>query len=94
MSLIIDIAGMIGGMLAEYSTARKWSKIKIFSITSSTMFSLFTIHVLISPPERGIFVGILLGICLGLSLGLFLTGVIYFHEKQRDRTGRDHSQSN
>jgi hypothetical protein len=83
MSLIIDIAGMIGGMLAEYASAKKWSKVKTFSITSSIFFTLSTINMLIIRPEKGIFVGILLSICLGFALGLFLTGLMYFHEKRK-----------
>lgn len=83
MSLIIDIAAMVGGMLAEYASSKQWSKTKIFSISSGIFFTIFTIYVLSFPSDKGIFVGILIAICLGITLGLCITGLIYCHEKQK-----------
>ena len=32
MSMIVEVAGMLSGMLMEYATSKKWSKEKAFFI--------------------------------------------------------------
>jgi hypothetical protein len=83
MSLIVEIGGMLGGMLAEYASSKKWSKPKIFFATSCSFFTLFSVYVLLFPSERGVLVGILFAICLGIVLGLFCIGLMHYYEKYK-----------
>ncbi|MFY9179004.1 MAG: hypothetical protein WAO12_04385 [Venatoribacter sp.] len=83
MSLIVEIAGMFGGMLAEYASSKKWSKLKTFFAASCCFFTLFAAYVLLFPSDRGVFFGILIAICLGGVLGLCCIGIMHYHEKHK-----------
>lgn len=83
MSLIVEIAGMLGGMLAEYASSKKWSKLKTFFAASGGSFTIFAAYVLLFPSDRGIYVGILVAICLGIVLGLCCIGLMHYYEKHK-----------
>ena len=83
MSLIVETAGMLGGMLAEYAHSKKWSKLKTFFAASGGFFTLFATYVLLFPSDRGISIGILVAICLGIVLGLCCIGLMHYHEKYK-----------
>ena len=83
MSIIVEVAGMLSGMLMEYATSKKWSKVKAFFIVGGCFFSLFTTQVLIFPGEKGVFVGILYAVGLGITCGLIFAGGMHYHEKYK-----------
>lgn len=83
MSLIVEIAGMLGGMMAEYAHSKKWSKIKTFFTASAGFFTLFATYVLLFPSDRGVFIGIIVAICLGTVLGLCCIGLMHYYEKYK-----------
>ncbi|QNB08630.1 hypothetical protein G5S34_18985 [Herbaspirillum frisingense] len=83
MSLIIELAGMLGGMLAEYSTQKKWSKIKGFFVTSAIFFAVSLINLLVFESGRGAFWAVTGSAILGVSLGVFFVLTIYVHEKTK-----------
>jgi len=83
MSLIVEVAGMFAGMLAEYATSRKWSKVKVFFVSSTGFFLLFLVYTIIFPSPKGMLVGVLVGAGLGIVLGLIF--VIFIHLKSTSR---------
>jgi Na+-transporting NADH:ubiquinone oxidoreductase subunit NqrB len=83
MSLIVEIAGMVGGMLAEYASSKQWSKLKTFFVSSGCFFSLFTIYVLLFPSDKGLYIGVSIAIGLALTLGACVIGLMYYHEKHK-----------
>lgn len=85
MSIIVEIAGMAAGMLSEYSTSRGWGKVKTFFVASGLFFTIFFLSVLISPSEKGIFIGMLYALGLGVTLGLCIIGLMILYEKKKNR---------
>ncbi|BEV16804.1 hypothetical protein HBDW_35920 [Herbaspirillum sp. DW155] len=83
MSLIIELAGMLGGMLAEYSAQKKWGKVKTFFLTSATFFALSLVNLLVFEHGIGVLLAISGSAILGVSLGLFFVLTIYIHEKTK-----------
>ena len=83
MSLIVEIAGMAGGMLSEYARKKRWSKPRSFFMTFFTFFFIFSTYVLLFPSEKGILVGIMAAIILGLSMGTALVFLINIHDRIR-----------
>jgi peptidoglycan/LPS O-acetylase OafA/YrhL len=83
VSLIVEIAGMVGGILAEYASSRRWSKLKTFFVSSGCFFGLFAIYVVLFPSDKRLFVGILVAIGLALTLGTCVIGLMHYHEKHK-----------
>lgn len=83
MSLIVEISGMIAGMLAEYAASKKWSKPKLFFAAIVVFFALWLAYILLFPSERGLLVGIFIGICLSIFLGLIFIVMMYCQEKYK-----------
>lgn len=83
MSLIVDVAGMLGGMIATYAQLKKWSKPRIFCISSLAFFVLFTLFVIVFPSDKGRLSGIFLALGLGLLLGFTLVVLIFYSEQKK-----------
>lgn len=85
MSLIVELSGMISGMLAERACLENWTKTKVFFSTSSALFGLFSINIIIFPSEKGVFIGLLTGGCLGIFGGLVLVGLMSLKRRYEKR---------
>ena len=83
MSIIVEIAGMVAGMLSEYSSSRGWGKAKTFFVASGLFFTIFFLSVLIFPSEKGLFVGVAVALGLGVTLGLCTIGLMLYYEKNK-----------
>lgn len=84
MSLIIEVAGMLGGMLAEYAVQKKWGKVKVFFLTSAGSFVLSLANLLIFEQGRRFPWAFWASVVLGVSLGCFFVLAIYVHEKTKN----------
>lgn len=83
MSLIVALTEMLGGMLAEYSIQKKWSKVKIFFVTSAFFFAASLVNLLVFEDGIGLFLAISGSAILAVSLGIFFVLIIYVHEKTK-----------
>ncbi|WP_288391917.1 hypothetical protein [uncultured Herbaspirillum sp.] len=83
MSLIIELVGMLSGMLAEYAIEKKWSKVKLFFVTSTFSFVTFSIILLIFEHGRGVFWAVSGSAILGVTLGIVFVLISYVHEKTK-----------
>ncbi|MCP1573903.1 hypothetical protein RB25_03030 [Herbaspirillum rubrisubalbicans] len=83
MSLIVALTEMLGGMLAEYSIQKKWSKVKIFFVTSAIFFATSLLNLLVFEHGSGVLLAISGSAILGVSLGIFFVLTIYIHEKTK-----------
>lgn len=85
MSLMIDLSGMLAGMLSVYAKKRGWGKWKIFWVVSFAFFLLFSIYVVMFPSEKGVYVGILAGALFGVFVGSAFIVFMLIHERfQKD----------
>jgi hypothetical protein len=83
MSLFVEIGGMIAGMLSEYASSRRWSKLKTFFVTSGSSFALFATYVLVFPSDRGILIDILFAVCVGIINGALFVGIMHYYQKRK-----------
>ena len=83
MSLIMEVAGMVGEMLAEYASSRRWSKLKTFFVSSGGFFGLLVIYLVLFPSGRGLHSDILVAIGVALFLGACVIGLMYCHDKRK-----------
>jgi FtsH-binding integral membrane protein len=84
MSVFIELAGMVGGMLSEYMQENRWPWWKIFLIPATTFFSLFSAYVIFFPSEKGMLAGFAMASVFGLAVG-FLFLLIFL---LKDRFGK------
>ncbi|QDD65812.1 hypothetical protein EJD96_17400 [Herbaspirillum seropedicae] len=83
MSLISALTEMLGGMLAEYAIQKKWSKVKIFIVTSAFFFAASLVNLLVFEHGIAVFLAISGAAILGVGLGIFFVLAIYVHEKTK-----------
>ncbi|WP_433692054.1 hypothetical protein [Herbaspirillum seropedicae] len=83
MSLISTLTEMLGGMLAEYAIQKKWSKVKIFVVTSAFFFAASLVNLLVFEHGIAVFLAISGAAILGVGLGIFFVLAIYVHEKTK-----------
>ena len=88
MSLMIELAGFVGGAMSEYAQQRRWGNLKIFTVTFSTFFIMLTLYFLLFPPAKGFLVGLSCATVLGLSLGL-INVLLIRHAIRRKRESAD-----
>lgn len=81
MNLFIELVSMAGEMLAAHIRKHQWPKWKIFLIPAITFCGLFTLQVLLDPPEKGVLAGLWGAVIFGLLLGLFF--LLIFSLKNR-----------
>lgn len=65
MSLMVELAGFLAGMISEYAQQKRWGSFKVFIVTFSLFFTLFALYVLLFPSERGVWVGLSVATALG-----------------------------
>ncbi len=81
MSLILELGHALGEILIDYAAEKKWSKTRIFFVTSGSFFALFSTHILIFPFEGKMLTGMFIAFCLGIAFGIFFVGLMYWREK-------------
>jgi hypothetical protein len=90
MSLMIEVASFLGGAMSEYAQRKCWGSIKIFIVTSSIFFMLFSIYFILFPPAKGLSFGVSGSAILALILGLINVVFIRHAIKRKNESSRDH----
>lgn len=83
MSIVVEIASLVGGMMAELATQRNWGIGKIFMTTVLVFFLLFAGLVIVFPSERGVGVGLGFAAGVGVGSGLIVVALIHIARKKR-----------
>jgi NhaP-type Na+/H+ or K+/H+ antiporter len=78
MSLMIEIVSFVGGTVSEYAQRKRWSSLKIFTVTFSAFFIPFTLYFLLYPPVKGLLFGACAAAVMGLTLGVVNAALIRY----------------
>lgn len=91
MSLMIEFASFVGGAMSEYAQQKRWGSFKIFSVSFSAIFSMFTLCFLLYPPAKGLLFGVCGAAVLGLSIGII--NVVLIRYSIRRKQQREHDRA-
>lgn len=89
MSLMIEFASFVGGAMSEYAQQKQWGNFKIFSVTFSAIFIMFTLCFLLFPPAKGLLFGVSGAAVLGLTLGVINVVLIRYAIKRKQQSAHD-----
>lgn len=90
MSVFVEVAGFLSGVIAGYAEKKQWSKCKIFLVMFSSFFLLFMFYVVLFPSDKGIWIGMSLAAAFGCWVGMVCVILMCYNDWRRNVRGRNH----